>query len=1152
MNNKLMLIAALMIAAFSFMIVIDETSEESDAAIASIDISVPSSYTDCYVIVTKPDNTSTSISSGMGEIFTTSGVYSLTAVPAAGYTFVQWNIYFPASGNSMTSTSNPLSQNMYGGWQITPEFRLIENTCYLFYNANGGSGAPSTQTYTGTGTSDHTFTISSNVPTWTNHTFLGWSESSSASTASYSPGSTISVAYNGSKTLYAVWQSPQYTCYLYYNANGGSGAPSTQTYTGTGTSDHTFTISSNVPTWTNHTFLGWSESSSASTASYSPGSTISVAYNGSKTLYAVWQYNAPSEYSCYLYYNANGGTNAPVTQSYTGTSTSNHTFTISSSTPTWTDHVFLGWSESSSASTASYQPGSTISVAYNGSKTLYAVWDNGPWTCYVYFNANGGDYTPATLSYTGNTTSDHTFTIYASSSKEGYTFAGWSYTSGGADYFVIPGSTVSVPYNGYVTLTAVWYTKFTLNYDANGGSGAPASQSYTDSSAGLTHTFTITSFEPYRENFGFLGWSESSSASTATYQPGDTISVAYDEVKTLYAVWESAQTYTCYLYYDANGGTNAPPTQTYSGTSTSDHTFTISLSVPDRSGYSFGWWTYEVSPGVSAMLSPGQTVAVTYNGSVTLTAVWMTTCYLYYDANGGTNAPSTQSYRTNTTSDHTFTISSVEPVWTNYVFLGWSESSSASTASYQPGDTISVAYNGSKTLYAVWEDAIHYTCYLYYNANGGSGAPSTESFTSASTSDHTFTISSVEPVWTDHTFLGWSESPSAPSASYQPGDTISMAYNGSKTLYAIWDRVSTTVYWSNENYSGKITLIYQFAASDNVSHVMNIPLYFGNTDQDGRTVWNANGYVLQIMMSYPKLTVGCSVLDNGTSVLSDSKTLGTWNTFEIQIDSKNSMITVTPVKLFNSFTDYTLYDKQSKIVFDWSSVIVNSSMYTIEHTEHGNGSNSPKFSITSTDVFLDTYGVILNNPTINLYDYFPQYDSIRVNFYSFAIYGESITINGITYTLNDSKVKVQYVTDNGDNYLPEYMPIATVHTKVLELSNIYVTFDKGPNGHVKLTFVNDRFTIDLGAYESGDWTISMSGLWYFSTMVYSPYTATEKTLSDWKVLPETSQAQMLLIFLGILGIAGVAVAIHARRNGLGLADVLIIVAAAVVAFILLG
>lgn len=70
----------------------------------------------------------------------------------------------------------------------------------------GGSGGPSDQSYTGTSTSNHTFTIPSSVPTRSGYTFMGWSTSSAATTVSYDPGDTISVGYNSSRTLYAVWQ----------------------------------------------------------------------------------------------------------------------------------------------------------------------------------------------------------------------------------------------------------------------------------------------------------------------------------------------------------------------------------------------------------------------------------------------------------------------------------------------------------------------------------------------------------------------------------------------------------------------------------------------------------------------------------------------------------------------------------------------------------------------------------------------------------------------------------------------------------------------------------------------------------------------------------------------------------------------------------
>ncbi len=75
----------------------------------------------------------------------------------------------------------------------------IQSTFTLSYNANGGSGTPAKQTVAA-GTSA---TISSTKPTRTGYTFLGWSKSSSATSASYSAGSKITL--NADTTLYAVW-----------------------------------------------------------------------------------------------------------------------------------------------------------------------------------------------------------------------------------------------------------------------------------------------------------------------------------------------------------------------------------------------------------------------------------------------------------------------------------------------------------------------------------------------------------------------------------------------------------------------------------------------------------------------------------------------------------------------------------------------------------------------------------------------------------------------------------------------------------------------------------------------------------------------------------------------------------------------------------
>ena len=87
------------------------------------------------------------------------------------------------------------------------------------------------------------------------------------------------------------------------------------------------------------------------------------------------------------------------------------------------------------------------------------------------------------------------------------------------------------------TLTVVTTDSLTLSYNANGGSGAPSSST---SDGNPNHTFTIDNTRPTRVGYSFLGWSKSSTATTASYQPGGTITL--DSNTTLYAVWKVANT----------------------------------------------------------------------------------------------------------------------------------------------------------------------------------------------------------------------------------------------------------------------------------------------------------------------------------------------------------------------------------------------------------------------------------------------------------------------------------------------------------------------------------------------------------------------------------------------------------------------------------
>ena len=73
--------------------------------------------------------------------------------------------------------------------------------------------------------------------------------------------------------------------------------------------------------------------------------------------------------------------------------------------------------------------------------------------------------------------------------------------------------------------------KYTVKYDANGGSGAPASQAkYYGKSVALSTA------KPIRTNYSFLGWAATAGAAKAEYQPGAVYTKNAD--LTLYAVWK--------------------------------------------------------------------------------------------------------------------------------------------------------------------------------------------------------------------------------------------------------------------------------------------------------------------------------------------------------------------------------------------------------------------------------------------------------------------------------------------------------------------------------------------------------------------------------------------------------------------------------------
>lgn len=145
--------------------------------------------------------------------------------------------------------------------------------------------------------------------------------------------------------------------------------------------------------------------------------------------------------------------------------------------------------------------------------------------------------------------------------------------------------------------------RWTIAYNANGGSGAPGSQT-----KWRDENLTLSSTKPTRTGYSFQGWATSSGGSVA-YQPG--ASYTSNSGVTLYAVWK-ANTWT--VRFDANGGSGAPSAQT----KTYGIDLTLSSAKPTRALYNFLGWATTANGAVA--YSPG--AKYTANADITLYAVW--------------------------------------------------------------------------------------------------------------------------------------------------------------------------------------------------------------------------------------------------------------------------------------------------------------------------------------------------------------------------------------------------------------------------------------------------------------------------------------------------------------------------------------------------
>lgn len=262
--------------------------------------------------------------------------------------------------------------------------------------------------------------------------------------------------------------------------------------------------------------------------------------------------------------------------------------------------------------------------------------------------------------------------------------------------------------------------EFNIGYNYGASVNKTYTCQYSTGHSGFNHSILISEFRnvgvpalkgQLDSGYEFVGWAKEAKKNPTIFDFNTAGTTATQTTYTIYLVAKKTNptpTYMYYLYYKYNDGTDSTwlTDVTDRPTAATTFTFNVNRAKLTRSGYDHIGWA-DKADAVTAKYTGGDSIVLTKdNPTKTIYAIWMPFFELKYDANGGTGAPASQTRTAAhpTVNRVTFTVPNQTPSKEGYTFKGWADSSTATTAQYQPGGTVDVKHeNSPKTVYAVWE-----------------------------------------------------------------------------------------------------------------------------------------------------------------------------------------------------------------------------------------------------------------------------------------------------------------------------------------------------------------------------------------------------------------------------------------------------------------
>ena len=595
----------------------------------------------------------------------TSVSLSWTSVSGASYYVVRRS--YTSSVGSSTSIGTP------SGTSYTDSQAGVD-TCYYWVEAWDSSGASArsgmatASSGSGGGSGGGAFTITATKGTSTSGCTISWSAQSGATGYRVVRGATSNFA-NSSILV--------------------------ETVTGTSYTDTTGTAGKTYYYW-----IVAKKSSGYVTSSYATGYKASSSSGGDSAGGSSSGGSTSTSVPYTVAFNANGGTGSMANLSFAAGATK----ALTINTFTRTGYIFVGWANSASATTSTYDDGQSVkdlTTTSGATVTLYAVWQANAYT--IKFNKNGGTGTMANETFTYGVAKALTANAFQ---RVNYKFVGWA-TSASATTATYSNkqsvSNLTATPDGTVNLYAVW--KLVLEVTS-----VTARQRYpwnglvdidvTFAASGLS----TVSFE-VRDTKGntnlnartFYVGNPSENNRTLEVQPG-TRRFVWDAFADLGQVTLSSFAVTAKVteknfQVNVTGGT---------GSGSFVQGKSVTISAASKTGYTFASWSGAAADtGILASATSASTTLTIPSRDVAYEATYTPNTYtVKFNANGGSGTMLVESF----TYDVSKALTANAFTRNGWTFLGWAESADATTAKYTNGQSVkNLAASGTKNLYAVWD-----------------------------------------------------------------------------------------------------------------------------------------------------------------------------------------------------------------------------------------------------------------------------------------------------------------------------------------------------------------------------------------------------------------------------------------------------------------